>query len=80
MYNTIPVEKTQTHIVSKFDIKVVSIILNSSVSLLVSCYTNEDVLVSEEIMLLSGEAYQQWGVDDFYIIQFVASELGLTLC
>ena len=68
---------TKTSIINNIKIRVNRIILFKSISLSVSLLENES-LVENKYIEVSGEDYTNWGNDDQYIVNFVLTKLGLT--
>lgn len=70
---------SRSYQVVSFSINVVSIELNVSVSVSVSCYDANNCLSLTDFFVISGDEYNAWGNDDEYLKQLIASKLGLVI-
>jgi hypothetical protein len=70
---------SRSYQVSSFSIHVVSIELNVSVSVSVSCYDSNGHLSLTEFFVIDGIDYANWSNDDDYLKQLIASKLGLVV-
>jgi|694.fasta_scaffold11728_4 hypothetical protein len=67
------------HTIDHFEINVVSLKLNSSVSVIINCYDKFKVFLFNKLVDICGEEYLAWGNDDEYLITLISSKLGFTL-
>ena len=55
------------------------LILNTSASFKVWLYDIQNKLIEVKVVSMIGEDYTNWGNDDKYVLQFIATQLGFTL-
>jgi hypothetical protein len=79
MSDIIPTEKTTTKVVVRFAMDIIDLVLNTSATFRVITYDIEGSSIDTTSVLLAGEDYTNWGTNDDYVIQFVATQLGFTL-
>jgi len=79
MSDIIPTEKTTTKVVVRFAMDIIDLVLNTSATFRVITYDIEGSSIDTTSVLLAGEDYTNWGTNDEYVIQFVATQLGFTL-
>lgn len=65
--------------VKSFEIVVVGLNLNKSVCVVAKYYDVSEKYLFEEMYYIEGEDYYRWGNDDRYLVQLIASKLGLDL-
>jgi acid phosphatase class B len=65
--------------VKSFSIMIIGLELNKSVSILAKYYDVDDKFLFEEMYYIEGQEYSNWGSNDDYLINLVASKLGLVL-
>lgn len=65
--------------VKSFEIVVVCLNLNKSVCVVAKYYDVSEKYLFEEMYYIEGEDYHRWGNDDRYLVQLIASKLGLDL-
>ena len=70
-----PINTTIT--LTKMSIRITELILFESVSIMVSLYTDDEILYDNKYYKLTGDEYANWASDDHYIIQYVNLQLGL---
>lgn len=75
----VPTEKTTTNVGIRFAMDITELVLNTSATFRVILYDIEDKSIDVSYVTLEGEDYANWGSDDEYVIQFVATQLGFTL-
>lgn len=69
-----PIEIKQ--VITKARVKIHSINLGISATLIVDLMTDDGSVVDNRFMILEGEDYNNWGTDDLYIQQWVQQKLG----
>ena len=79
MSNIIPAVSTTTNIIVRFDAIINDLILNTSASFKVWLYDINDKLIDVKVVHMIGEDYTNWGQDDQYVLQFIATQMGFTL-
>ena len=79
MSTIVPTEKITTEIVVRFEMYIQDLVLNTSATFRVVSFDIENKPIDTVYVLLSGEDYTNWGNNDEYVIQFVATQLGFTL-
>lgn len=65
----------KTKIITKMSVKVLTLELFKSVSIVVSLYTEDEILYECKFYTLEGIEYLQWSNDDNYILTYVNSKL-----
>jgi hypothetical protein len=65
-------------VVSAIKVKVHSVVLFTSVTLMVQLLDSAGKIVDVKQVVLSGEDYLGWGNDDKYLIDIAISKLGFT--
>jgi hypothetical protein len=79
MSDIVPVDKTTTKTITKFTLDISKMTLNESATFRVSLFDANNNYIDATNVTLEGQAYLDWGNDDTYIINYVATELGFTL-
>jgi hypothetical protein len=79
MSDIVPVDKTTTKTITKFTLDISQMTLNESATFRVSLFDANNNYIDATNVTLEGQAYLDWGNDDTYIINYVATELGFTL-
>jgi|APFre7841882793_1041355.scaffolds.fasta_scaffold02451_2 hypothetical protein len=79
MSTIVPAQSTITNTVVRFEVFITDLVLNTSASFKVWLYDALDKLVEVKYVSMIGQDYLNWGNDDKYVLQFVASQLGFTL-
>jgi hypothetical protein len=72
-------QQVVTKTITNFSVVVRDVILNTRASLVVQCYDASGKVIEVKNLVLSGADYTNWGVDDQYIIHYVARQLGFTI-
>ena len=67
------------HLVDYFEINVVSLNLNISVSVIVNCYDENSSFLFSQTLLIEGDEYLGWGSDDSYLINLISQKLGFSI-
>jgi hypothetical protein len=67
------------YLVKSFDVMIVGLELNKYVNVLAKYYDVNDVYLFEKIYFIEGQEYLDWGSNDEYLINLVASKLGLVV-
>lgn len=75
----VPKTETTTRVVVRFTLDAIELILNTSATFRVVLYDIDGVSINTQFVVLSGTAYSDWGSNDEYVVQYVATELGFTL-
>lgn len=78
---------TRTITISGFSIAVNSIELGKSANLIISLYSDDDVLEPDGIRRirgitsyqLEGEEYTNWGADDTYLVELIKEKIDLII-
>lgn len=65
------------HLVDYFQINIVSLNLNVSVSVIVNCYDENSSFLFSKTFLIEGDEYLGWGNDDSYLINLISQKLGV---
>lgn len=68
-----------SHLVDYFEINVISLNLNVSVSVIVNCYDDTMSFLFSKTFLIEGEEYLGWGNDDSYLINLISQKLGFSI-
>jgi hypothetical protein len=75
----VPVDKIVTQTIVRFSLNIIELVLNQSATFSVLCYDANDKLIETKFVKLEGTDYTDWGSQDDYVVQFVASQLGFNL-
>jgi hypothetical protein len=67
------------HLVDYFQINIVSLNLNVSVSIIVNCYDKNSSFLFSKTFLIEGDEYLGWGNDDSYLINLISQKLGVSI-
>ena len=78
MNNIDPSPYITTVTVTGFTLEIVKFVPNTLVQVRVIQYSGERVVKNDYVML-EGQAYSDWGNDDNYLIQYVATQMGFVL-
>ncbi len=70
--------ETKTSVVTSFIPEVISLEFNKSVTVLVTMYNAQNSPVGNKTLVIDGAEYQAWLNDDNYLINLVASKIGMT--
>lgn len=79
MIQVTPSEYTTTDIVTSFSIFIISLNLGLDATFLVKAFNDQEVQIFEKHVTITGEEYLNWGSNDSYIINLLASKVGLTV-
>jgi hypothetical protein len=74
---TSPITFTRTVVVTKMSIRIIELNLFQSVSIMVSLFSEDDLLYDNKYFKLEGEDYNNWNQSDNYIIEYVNAKLAL---
>lgn len=77
--NVVEKEIAKYYMVKSFEINIVGLDLNQSVSLIVRLYDSNQCFLFDQAFQIEGTEYLDWAADDQYIISLVAQKLGLKL-
>jgi len=80
MSNIIPFEHVTTEKIVRFEVESINVQLFSTAIICVNLFNQDGYRVKVERITLSGDNYTNWGNDDQYILMFVATSLGYTVC
>lgn len=75
---TSPKTITTTRTITRFEIRVNEVILNTSATIELLLFDG-DLFVDLRIIELTGEAYSLWGNEDTYIISYCENYINTTL-
>ena len=78
MIPIVPSEMIVVTMLTGFNYEIMEFIPNTSAKLRVIIYS-ENVPKKIETVILEGQAYADWGNNDDYLTQYVATTLGFTL-
>jgi hypothetical protein len=67
------------YLVKSFDVMIVGLELNKYVNVLAKYYDVNDVYLFEKIYFIEGQEYLDWGSNDEYLINLIASKLELVV-
>jgi len=62
----------------KVEIAVAELVLNSHVEIVVAYFNSNGNIIDNKFIKIQGEEYNNWGLDDGYLVDLVLSKLGLT--
>ena len=79
MSNIEPYDETTTKTTVRFSLDISRMTLNESATFRVSLYDANDDCFANKYVTLEGQAYLDWGNDDQYVIDYIATELGFVL-
>ena len=65
-------------VATKIELSVSELVLNSYVIIVVSYFNSNGNLIHNEYVKIEGEEYNNWGLDDQYLVNLVLTKLGLT--
>lgn len=78
-YNIVPVESTQTIVSNRMTIRVLNLVFGTSIELIASIVQENGTVTQNYHLVISGEEYAAWGSDDEYMVNLIASKIGVTL-
>ena len=67
------------YLVDYFEINVISLNLNVSVSVIVNCYDENNSFLFSKTFLIEGDEYLGWGNNDSYLINLISQKLGVSV-
>ena len=67
-----------TQVITKIKIKVLSLVLNSSATIEVKCFSDEDRLLNTHFFEIRQPDYSDW-INDYFIINYVCDKYGFTI-
>lgn len=70
-----PVEQVIRHIIVKFSINDITITPFQSANVYVNLFNVRDEGVASQLFVMEGEAYNQWGDSDEYLIQWTRQQI-----
>jgi len=79
MSSIVPATKTTTNIIVRFSLDIIFLVLNTSATFRIITFDIDDNQIEITNIELAGDDYTNWGNDDKYVLQFVATKLGFTL-
>lgn len=65
-------------VATKIELSVSELVLNSYVIIVVSYFNSKGNVIHNELVKIEGEEYNNWGLDDQYLVNLVLTKLGLT--
>lgn len=78
-YNIVPVESTQTIVSNRMTIRVLNLVFGTSIEVIASVVQENGTVTQNYHLVISGEEYAAWGSDDEYMVNLIASKIGVTL-
>jgi len=78
-YNIVPVESTQTIVSNRMSIRVLNLVFGTSIEVIASVIQENGTVTQNHHLVISGEEYAAWGSDDEYMVNLIASKIGVTL-
>lgn len=78
-YNIVPVESTQTVISNRMTIRVLNLIFGTSIEVIASIVQDNGSVTQNYHFVISGEEYSNWGTNDEYMVNLIATKAGVTL-
>jgi hypothetical protein len=79
MTQIVPQEQITTKVVSSFDVQNIELVLFNSARIRVAILDENGNMLDLTFLTMEGEDYTNWGSDDNYIINYVATKLGFTI-
>jgi hypothetical protein len=79
MTQIVPYDQITTKVISGFDIQNIELVLFNSARIFVRLLDENGNMMDLKFITMEGEDYANWGSDDNYIINFVATKLGFTI-
>ena len=74
-----PFDQVTTKVITSFSVNVNNLVLNTSASLTVQLYDQNEMLVDIKMIQIKGEDYTNWSNNDEYIINYVAEKMGFVI-
>ena len=78
-YNIVPVESTQTVVSNRMTIRVLNLVFGTSIEVIASVVQENGTVTQNYHLVISGEEYAAWGSDDEYMVNLIATKIGVTL-
>jgi len=78
-FNTINTKDKQivkVNILKSVDIQVSDLVLNQKINLLVHLKDEENKIFQSQIVRIEGDEYNEWGINDEYLIDLVLKKIG----
>lgn len=79
MTQIVPQEQITKKVIGGFEIQSVDLVLFNSARIVVRLLDESGNMMDLSFITMDGEDYTNWGSDDNYIINFVATKLGFTI-
>jgi hypothetical protein len=79
MPQIVPYDQITTKVIYSFNIDNIDLVLFNSAKIRVSLLSVEGYTLDVKYVTMAGEDYTNWGNDDQYVINFVATTLGFTI-
>ncbi len=79
MTQIVPFEEITTKVIGSFDIQNIELVLFNSARIVVRLLDENGNMMTLKFITMEGADYANWGSDDNYIINFVATTLGFTI-
>ena len=74
-----PFEQVKTTIVTSMTVRVMRVELFKSATLHVTLMDSRRSIVDSKVVEINGDDYKQWGGDDNFIYQYIASKFGFSI-
>ena len=74
-----PCDKTTVRTIASFEAFITDLVFNTSATFRVSLYDENESCIENTYIIMEGQDYLDWGINDDYVIKFVATKLGFTL-
>ncbi len=78
-YNIVPVESTQTVVSNRMSIRVLNLVFGTSIEVIASIVQANGTVTQNNHLVISGEEYANWGSNDEYMVNLIATKIGVTL-
>lgn len=78
-YNIVPVETTQTVVSNRMSIRVLNLVFGTSIEVIATIVQENGTATQNYHLVISGEEYLAWGSDDEYMVNLIATKVGVTL-
>lgn len=78
-YNIVPIESTQTIVSNKMNIRVLNLVFGVSIEVIASVVQSNGTVTQNYHLVISGEEYANWGSDDAYMVNLIASKIGVAI-
>ncbi len=75
----VPQDQITTKVIYGFNIQNVELVLFNSARINVELFDEHRNMIDFQVLTMSGQAYEDWGNNDEYVINFVATTLGFTI-